>query len=89
MKPQVTSEFRTYLGGLPVKIRDQARAAYARFRQNPWHPGIHFKKGNDDLNIYSARVGRQYRAVGIVEGDKIIWFWIGPHGEYDKLLDRI
>ncbi len=27
-----------------------------------------------------------YRALGIVEGDDIIWFWVGSHSDYDKLI---
>jgi len=36
--------------------------------------------------IYAVRVGLGHRALGIVEGDVIVWFWIGPHAEYDHLL---
>ncbi|HEY3064347.1 MAG TPA: hypothetical protein VGL09_01055 [Methylomirabilota bacterium] len=39
--------------------------------------------------IYSARVSLGYRAVGLMEGDEITWFWIGTHGEYDRLLDQL
>jgi hypothetical protein len=39
--------------------------------------------------IVSARVGRQYRVVGVLEGDLVLWFWIGPHSEYDQLLKRL
>jgi len=31
-----------------------------------------------------VRIGIGYRALGRVDGDEIVWFWIGPHGEYDK-----
>jgi hypothetical protein len=27
-----------------------------------------------------------YRALGLLEGDEIIWLWIGTHAEYDRLL---
>jgi hypothetical protein len=30
-----------------------------------------------------------YRAVGVREGGTIIWFWIGPHAEYERLLSRL
>jgi len=23
------------------------------------------------------------------DGDTVIWFWIGPHAEYDELLKRL
>lgn len=56
------------------------------FRLNPAHPGLNFKKVDDQNEIYSARVGLGYRALGQMDGEDIVWFWIGPHTEYDKLL---
>jgi hypothetical protein len=37
-------------------------------------------------NIYSARIGLGYRALGQLEGSEIVWFWIGPHSDYDRLV---
>jgi len=54
--------------------------------ENPDHPSLRFKKVHSRLPIYSVRVDLDWRAVGILEGDVVIWFWIGPHGEYEKLL---
>jgi hypothetical protein len=67
-------------------VREQARKAYRRFRENPQHKSLRFKQVHPTLPIYSARVGRKHRAVGVVEGDTIVWFWIGSHADYDKLL---
>jgi hypothetical protein len=37
--------------------------------------------------VFSARVGRSYRVVGLLEEkDLIVWFWIGPHEQYETLL---
>jgi hypothetical protein len=52
-------------------------------------PGLHFKKVHDDPPMYSARIGIGYRAVAVMEGDAVIWFWIGTHAEYDKLLNQL
>jgi len=71
---------------LPNEVQLRAKRAYQLFRQNPSHPGLNFKKVDEVSNIYSARVGLGYRALGQIEGSDIIWFWIGPHAEYDKLL---
>ncbi|HEX8675403.1 MAG TPA: hypothetical protein VF710_26140 [Longimicrobium sp.] len=39
------------------------------------------------LPIYSARVGRHYRALGERQvDDTIVWFWIGSHADYDRIL---
>lgn len=38
---------------------------------------------------YSARVSDDYRVVGIMDGDAIVWFWIGKHVEYERLLKSL
>jgi hypothetical protein len=52
-------------------------------KENPKHPSLHFKKVGQ---FWSARVGLAYRALGVEVNDDILWFWIGNHDEYDKLL---
>jgi hypothetical protein len=37
-------------------------------------------------NIYSARIGLGYRALGVRQGSTIVWFWIGSHADYDRLV---
>ena len=72
---------------LPAEVREQARAAYRLFRANPRHPGLNFKRVHGTTKFVSARVGRSYRAVGIQRStDEVVWFWIGPHEQYEKLL---
>ncbi len=36
--------------------------------------------------MWSARVGAHYRALGFDHDDAILWFWIGSHADYDKLM---
>ena len=36
--------------------------------------------------MYSVRVSRGYRAVGLLEGDTVTWIWIGSHGDYERLI---
>jgi len=57
--------------------------------RDPSHPGLQFKKIHSAREIYSARVSLGYRALGIVQGDEIIWFWIGTHSEYDQLVSKL
>ncbi len=71
---------------LPHEVKDQARKCYRIWRDNPTHPGLHFKKIHGQENIYSVRVSLGWRAVGLVEGNAISWFWIGSHADYDKLI---
>lgn len=87
MKSQTTVAFRKRFAALPREVREQARNAYRLFAANPHHSSLHFKKVHNKEPIYSARVGRSYRVVGLIEdGDIIVWFWIGPHEQYETLL---
>jgi hypothetical protein len=89
LKSRTNSSFRKLLADLPRNVRDQARAAYLLFRENPWHPSLHFKQVHPIEPIMSVRVGRDYRAVGVQrEPGAILWFWIGPHEKYETLLSN-
>lgn len=70
---------------LPKEIRKIADKNYALLKSDPAHPSLHFKKiGNKGL--WSVRVGISYRALGRETPEGIVWFWIGSHAEYDKLI---
>jgi ABC-type phosphonate transport system ATPase subunit len=89
MNSRTTRRFRALLAALPEHVRRQAREAYRIFHQNPAHPGLRFKLVHADPPIYSARLGIGHRAVGALDGDTVIWYWIGSHAEYDKLLAQL
>ncbi|WP_448573680.1 ParE family toxin-like protein [Trichothermofontia sp.] len=51
---------------------------------------MEFKKLNTQGPLYSVRIGLGWRAVGVAKtADTIVWFWIGSHSEYDKLLKKL
>jgi hypothetical protein len=79
-------DFRKAFRGLSKSIQKQAREAYRLFQLNPQHPGLRFKRVHEKPPVYSARINRNYRAVGILDRDEIIWFWIGSHKEYERLI---
>ena len=85
MKSSTTRRFREAYADLPEGVQRKARLAYQLFRENPYHPSLQFKKV-DEPNIYSVRVGLGYRTLGMMDGTEIVWFWIGSHAEYDKLI---
>ena len=89
MKSQTTAAFRKRFAGLPKDVRDQARMAYRLFATNPYHTSLHFKRVHRTEPVYSARVGRSYRVVGLYENDVVVWFWIGPHEQYETLLANL
>lgn len=74
---------------LPDQIQRQAKAAYRKFQQDPYQAGLQFKQVHKVKLIFSARISRDYRAVGIKSSDEIVWFWIGSHSDYDNLLSRL
>ncbi len=86
MTSRTTSDFRTGLAKLPRDVQRAARASYLLFRDNPSHPSLHFKSVKGLEGVYSVRISLGYRALGRRDGSTIVWFWIGSHDEYDKLL---
>lgn len=89
MKSHTTQSFRNALSQLPVAIQKRSRAAYRRFLSNPQHPGLQFKKVHSIKPVYSARISDDYRALGVLDNDTIIWFWIGNHKDYERLLKQL
>jgi hypothetical protein len=71
---------------LPEPIREQARKAYRLFRDNPSHPSLNFKQIHPVKPIFSARISRAYRALGVRREGEIVWFWIGTHADYEQLI---
>jgi hypothetical protein len=55
-------------------------------KADPHHPSLHFKKVGRTKQLWSVRVGAHYRALGVEKPEGVVWFWIGPHAEYDELL---
>jgi hypothetical protein len=86
MKSRTTPHFRKLFASLPAHVQQQAREAYRLFRDDPHHPGLHFKKLFDNPPTFSARVGISYRAVAALDADTLVWYWIGSHADYDKLI---
>jgi len=85
---RTTESFRKAFQELPEHIQQQARAAYRLFRQDPAHPSLRFKQVHPSEPVYSARVGRSYRALAIRAGERLTWFWIGSHADYEAMLKR-
>jgi hypothetical protein len=83
MISRTTLAFRERLAALPAEIQQQARAAFQLFQQNPAHPSLHYKTMRRRGTIL------HYRVLAYEEGSTLYWFWIGPHAEYDHLLDRL
>ncbi len=88
MKSVKTDKFKKAFDGLPLKIQQQARDAYELWKDDSTYPNLHFKQIHRKKAIYSVRIGLSYRALGVMENETIIWFWIGSHEEYNKLISQ-
>jgi hypothetical protein len=86
---RTTGRFWDAYAALPAEVRRHARAAYRLFSANPEHPSLRFKKVHPSRPIYSVRITRDHRAVGLRDGADMLWFWIGSHEEYERLLSRL
>ncbi|HEY7349348.1 MAG TPA: hypothetical protein VH599_13625 [Ktedonobacterales bacterium] len=86
MRSRVTKDFRALLASLPASVQKQAEDAYALFQQNPYHPSLRFKPTKGRSGYYSARVGIHFRVLAYQDGEDIVWFWIGSHSDYDKIV---
>ena len=69
---------------LPDSIQKLADKNYEILKADSKHPSLHLKIVG---KYWSVRVGRKYRALGVEIEEGILWFWIGTHAEYDKLLE--
>lgn len=88
MKNRRIRGFMKLFEKLPSHVQKQAKEAFSHFKENPRHPGLHFKCVNSQRARYSVRIGIDYRALGHMEGDEITWYWIGHHSEYNHLIER-
>ncbi len=85
MRHRATPRFWGCYNALPAEVQRLADRCYETLRQDPHHPSLHFKKVG---RLWSVRVGLHYRALGVEDGQDVVWFWIGTHAEYDHLISR-
>jgi hypothetical protein len=78
-----TKRFWKHYDRLPEQVKKLADKNFALLKHDQKHPSLEFKKIED---MWSVRVGAHYRALGFDHEGYILWFWIGPHAEYDRLM---
>jgi hypothetical protein len=86
MKSRTVPDFWRLFDNLPSDIQQRAYKAYRLWRANPFASGLRFKRVSEQEPIYSIRIGRSYRALGLLEGDTIYWYFIGNHDDYEREL---
>ncbi len=83
MNHRTAASFWVLYGKLPEQVRRLADKNFKLLEANSSHPSLNFKPVG---KYWSARVGLDHRALAVKSGDDFIWFWIGEHGPYDRLI---
>ena len=83
MSHRAGTRFWRHFESLPAEVQQLARDNFELLKSNPRHPSLHFKRVGQ---YWSVRVGLAYRALGVESADGIVWFWIGLHEEYKRLI---
>ncbi len=83
MKHHASPAFWTQYHALPESVRELADKSFALLKSDPRHPSLHFKKVE---KYWSVRVGIHHRAIGVEAADGVLWFWIGTHADYDRIV---
>ena len=83
MRHQADEDFWKAYDNLPADVRNRADKAFALLKQDPRHPSLHFKKIG---RRWSARIDRNHRALALETEDGFLWYWIGTHADYDRLI---
>lgn len=83
MKSKAVASFWKGYASLPESVKRTAVKQYNLWLDDPSHPSVNFKKVG---KYWSARVTDNYRVLGLIEGDTVIWFFIGSHKKYDRIL---
>lgn len=86
MKSRTVPRFWELFEALPADIQARAYRAYRLWRANPFAPGLRFKRVGQIEPIYSVRIGQGYRALGLLDGDTVYWYFIGNHDDYEREL---
>jgi hypothetical protein len=76
-------DFWSCYRALPAEVQGLADKSFSLLKADSRHPSLHFKKVG---RFWSARIGLHYRAVAVQAPDGLLWFWIGTHADYDKIV---
>ncbi len=83
MGHHASSRFWKAYETLPIDIQEKADKAFAQVKADPTHPSIQLKKVG---RYWSARVDLTCRALAVEVDDGLLWFWIGHHDEYERII---
>jgi hypothetical protein len=82
---RASEEFWDLYKRIPRNAQRAADKQFDLFRKDPTHPSLHLKPVG---GLWSARINDAYRALAVREDDVFYWFWVGPHDQYGRLINR-
>ena len=80
---RTTNRFWKCFKELPESVQKTGKKNFELLKTNPQHPSLHFKK---EGKLWSARIGINYRALTVEDGEDFTWVWIGTHSEYEQMI---
>jgi hypothetical protein len=80
---KTTNRFWKYFYNLPESVQKASKKNFELLKTNPFHPSLGFKKVG---KLWSLRVTIKHRAIALKDDDDFIWFWIGTHEEYERII---
>ena len=83
MRHRATPSFWQEYNALDADILKLADKSFEILKKDPQHPSLHLKRAG---RFWSARVGLHHRALAVEIPDGLLWFWIGDHDRYDRLV---
>jgi len=82
-----SKKFSGFYQKLPLYVQKQADRAFEHFLLDTRYPSLEFKCVDQTEQEYAIRINKKgYRALGYLQGDTIVWKWIGPHDEYIRRI---
>jgi hypothetical protein len=80
---RATASFWRRYDVLSPAVRAVADKNFELLKRDARHPSLHLKRVG---RYWSVRVGQHHRALGTDVEDGVLWFWIGIHADYDRIL---
>jgi mRNA-degrading endonuclease RelE of RelBE toxin-antitoxin system len=89
-----TRQYKKLLAALPKEIQEAATEAYKIFKKDPNSPMFMAKEpkytrtSNLKPNSIILRLNDNYRIVYAIDGEDRVFYFIGNHSDYNKLVGR-
>jgi hypothetical protein len=77
-------ELWQHYDALPKEVQRRADKQFSLFIEDPLHPSLHLKPVGE---FWAVRVTGACRALSVRNGNTFVWFWIGTHDEYERILN--